>query len=262
MKLAITGKGGVGKTTVVALLSMVLNNKGHKILLIDADPDMNLATVLGIPSSIEITPIVELKELIAERTGVEVGKSAPFFKMNPRVDDIPERFCVEHNGLKLIVMGTIRKGGGGCACPENAFLKNLLSYLMVARDEWVILDMEAGIEHLGRGTAIGVNHMIVVIEANSTSIETAFRVKKLAGEIGINNIHVIGNKIQDKNDIEFLKQQLQDINILGFVKNSNAIRELSQRTSAPGQREIDEESLVQIEKIIKRLEEIPLGSTV
>ena len=180
MKLAVTGKGGVGKTTFVALLSAVLSRKGHKVLLIDADPDMNLATVIGIPHDRKVTPIVELKKLIAERTGVEERKSAPLFKMNPKVDDIPDTYCVEHNGLKLIVMGTIRKGGGGCACPENAFLKSLLSYLVVARDEWVILDMEAGIEHLGRGTAIGVDHMIVVVEPNRTSIETAYRIIKLA----------------------------------------------------------------------------------
>jgi CO dehydrogenase maturation factor len=256
MKLAITGKGGVGKTTVVALLSMVLNNRGQKVLLIDADPDMNLATVLGIPSSLKITPIVELKELIAERTGVEVGKSAPFFKMNPRVDDIPERFCVEHEGLKLIVMGTIRKGGGGCACPENAFLKNLLSYLMVARDEWVILDMEAGIEHLGRGTAIGVNHMIVVVEPNRTSIETAVRIKRLSGELGIKNLHIIGNKIQGNEDTDFIRKSVKDINILGFLKNSSEIKELSRDTDQT-QREIDRDSSTQIETMINRLERIP-----
>ncbi|UCB47110.1 MAG: AAA family ATPase [Spirochaetota bacterium] len=259
MKLAITGKGGVGKTTIVTLLSTVLRNKGHKVLLIDADPDMNLATVLGISPSTKITPIVELKELIAERTGVEVGKPAPFFKMNPKVDDIPEKFCVEHKGLKLIVMGTIRNGGGGCACPENAFLKTLLSYLMIARDEWVILDMEAGIEHLGRGTAIGVNHMIVVVEPNMTSVETAIRIEKLSGELGIKNLHIIGNKIQDNEDTEFIKNRVQDIDILGFIKSSNTIKELSRETGQ-SQREIDGDSLTQIEHIINRLKAIPVES--
>jgi len=261
MKLALTGKGGVGKTSIVALFARVLKDRGNKVLLIDADPDMNLATVLGISSSANITPIVELKELIAERTGVEVGKSAPFFKMNPKVDDIPDRYCVEHNGLKLIVMGTIRKGGGGCACPENAFLKNLLSYLVINSEEWVILDMEAGIEHLGRGTAIGVNHMIVVVEPNRTSVETAIRIEKLTGEIGIKNLHIIGNKIQNNEEVEFIKKSVKDINILGFIKSSNSIKELSLETGQ-SQREIDRESLTQIEHIINRLEAIPVESAI
>ena len=261
MKLALTGKGGVGKTSIVALFARVLKDRGNKVLLIDADPDMNLTTVLGIPSSTNITPIVELKELIAERTGVEVGKSAPFFKMNPKVDDIPDRYCVEHNGLKLIVMGTIRKGGGGCACPENAFLKNLLSYLVINSEEWVILDMEAGIEHLGRGTAIGVNHMIVVVEPNRTSVETAIRIEKLTGEIGIKNLHIIGNKIQNNEEVEFIKKSVKDINILGFIKSSNSIKELSLETGQ-SQREIDRESLTQIEHIINRLEAIPVESAI
>jgi CO dehydrogenase maturation factor len=260
MKLALTGKGGVGKTSIVALFARVLKDRGNKVLLIDADPDMNLATVLGISSSANITPIVELKELIAERTGVEVGKSAPFFKMNPKVDDIPDRYCVEHNGLKLIVMGTIRKGGGGCACPENAFLKNLLSYLVINSEEWVILDMEAGIEHLGRGTAIGVDHMIVVVEPNRTSVETAYRIKKLAGELNIFSVLVIGNKIQDDGEKEFLKNSIKDIEILGFITESDSIRELSRGTKS--NEKIDGGSLKQVENIIDRLTYISIGSTV
>ena len=260
MKLAITGKGGVGKTTFVALLSSVLRRKGQKILLIDADPDMNLATVIGIPRDKKIIPIVELKEIIAERTGVEPGKSAPLFKMNPKVDDIPDTYCVEHSGMKLIVMGTIRKGGGGCACPENAFLKSLLSYLVVARDEWVILDMEAGIEHLGRGTAIGVDHMIVVVEPNSTSIETASRIRRLAGELGIKSVHIVGNNVESDRDIDFIRERVDDVNILGFIMSSESVRGMSRGTISF--LEVDESSLVQVEKIVDGLKEIPVGSTV
>jgi CO dehydrogenase maturation factor len=251
MKLAVTGKGGVGKTTFCTLLSVALVKKGHKVLLIDADPDMNLATVIGIPEKTKITPIVELKELIAERTGVEPGKPAPFFKMNPRVDDIPDRFCVSYNGIKLIVMGTIRSGGGGCACPENAFLKSLLSYLVVATDEWVILDMEAGIEHLGRGTAIGVDCMIVVVEPNRTSIETADRIKRLAGEIGIKRVLLVGNKTETQDEREFLTKHAEGHEIIGFLDTSDDVRNLS-RTGGSSW-DLDMKSMQQIEFILEKL---------
>jgi len=229
MKIAVTGKGGVGKTTFVALVGSVLRNKDHTVLFIDADPDMNLATVLGIPQDVQITPIVELKELIAERTGVAVDTPAPFFKMNPKVDDIPDKYCVDYNGYKLMVMGTIKKGGGGCACPENAFLKSLLAYLVVARDEWVLLDMEAGIEHLGRGTAIGVDTMIIVVEPNRTSIETAFRIKRLSEDIRIKKIKVVGNKIQTREDIDFLVTGLHGFDIIGYLDYSDDVRQISLR---------------------------------
>ena len=251
MKLAVTGKGGVGKTTFCALLSHAVMKKGHKVLLIDADPDMNLATVIGIPSDTKITPIVELKDLIAERTGVEPGQPAPFFKMNPRVDDIPDRFCVSHNGMKLIVMGTIRSGGGGCACPENAFLKSLLSYLVVATDEWVILDMEAGIEHLGRGTAIGVDHMLVVVEPNRTSIETADRIRRLAAEIGIKRVLLVGNKIESDEERRFLETHAADHEIIGFLESAEDVRSLS-RTGGSFE-DLETKALQQVDLIMEKL---------
>jgi CO dehydrogenase maturation factor len=251
MKLALAGKGGVGKTSIVALLARVLKDRGQKILLIDADPDMNLATVLGIPPSTHITPIVELKDLIAERTGVEVGIPAPLFKMNPRVDDIPEKYCVEFKDIKLIVIGAVKKGGAGCACPENAFLKNLLSYLVINRDEWVILDMEAGIEHLGRGTAIGVDHMIVVVEPNATSVETAFRIRKLAKEVGIKKLSIIGNKIGSDDEKEFLRTRLKDFNIIGFIPYSDVVKKISLNMISP--MEVETDSLTSFGRIIDDL---------
>ncbi|MBD3306588.1 AAA family ATPase [candidate division KSB3 bacterium] len=232
MKIAVTGKGGVGKTTIVALLARILRDAGNTVLAIDADPDMNLPTILGVPENATITPIIELKELIAERTGTEVGKSAPFFTMNPKVDDIPEKYCIDHQGIKLLVMGTVKSGGGGCACPENAFLKQLLSHLMLQRKEWVLLDMEAGIEHLGRATAIGVDEMIVVVEPSQASLETAHRVKKLANDIGIKRLRLIGNKVLTANEETFLADRTQDFDKLGYIHLSEEMRKINTREAS------------------------------
>jgi len=227
MKIAVTGKGGVGKTTIVALMARVLRDTGHDVLVIDADPDMNLSTLLGVPEDVKITPIVELKELIAERTGSEVGRRTSFFKLNPRVDDIPDEYCVEHEGLKLLVMGTVKEGGGGCACPENAFLKTLLSHLVIRAEEWILLDMEAGIEHLGRATATGMDEMIVVVEPNRTSIVTAGRIKKLARDIGLNHLVVVGNKAQTAEEKRFLLDNTNEFTAAGFIDYADEIRQLN-----------------------------------
>jgi len=251
MKLAVTGKGGVGKSSIIALLARVLKEEGKRVLAVDADPDMNLAGILGVPSSTIITPIIELKSLIAERTGTEVGQSAPFFTMNPKVDDIPENYCVDFEGIKLMTMGTVRGGGAGCACPENAFLKQLISHLVLARDEWVLLDMEAGIEHLGRGTAIGVDLMIVVVEASGSSLETAFRVRKLAGEIGIKRIGVIGNRI--KNDMErtFIQENVKDIPLLGFIDYSEEMIKINLKEESA--LTVDGSVVIQVREILEVL---------
>jgi CO dehydrogenase maturation factor len=252
MKLAFTGKGGVGKTTIVAVFARVLKDRGHKVILIDADPDMNLATVLGVPPGLDITPIVELKTLIAERTGVQPGQPSPLYKMNPKVDDIPDQYSVEYKGLKLLVMGTVQRGGGGCACPENAFLKTLLSYLVVARDEWVLLDMEAGIEHLGRGTAMGVDHMIVVVEPNKTSLETAHRIRKLSADLGVKHLHVVGNKVRSDDETAFLEKALDGFSVLGYIPYSDDIRRISLNLLTPF--DVSTESLKPFDSVIGRLE--------
>jgi CO dehydrogenase maturation factor len=250
MKIAVTGKGGVGKSTIVALMARILRDSGKKVLAIDADPDMNLATILGIPTSYTITPIIELKELIAERTGTEVGKAAPFFTMNPKVDDIPEKYCVEYQGIKLLTMGTVKRGGGGCACPENAFLKNLLSHLVIQRKEWVLVDMEAGIEHLGRATAIGVDEMIVVVEPSQTSLETAHRIKKLAQDIGIAKLRIIGNKIQHPSEKQFLIENTKDFDVIGFLDFSDELRKIN--TKEASALTIEGTPVIQMEQLLER----------
>jgi CO dehydrogenase maturation factor len=251
MKIALTGKGGVGKSTLAALIARAARERGNEVVVIDADPDMNLATLFDVPRDVRITPIVEMKELIAERTGTRVGEPAPFFTMNPKVSDLPERFWIDRSGIKLLVMGTVQKGGGGCACPENAFLKSLLGHLMVARQEWVILDMEAGIEHLGRGTALGVDDMLVVVEPNRTSAETAHRIRRLAADIGIRNVRVVGNKVQKPAEEEFIRRNCEGLEVLGFVAMSEQIRRLS--TGEITLEQVDGEPLVQVGRLLDRL---------
>lgn len=251
MKIAITGKGGVGKSTIATLMAGILSDSGNKVMVIDADPDMNVATLLGIPKDKSITPIVELKSLMAERTGTKVGEPAPFFTMNPKVDDIPEKYCIEQRGIKLLVMGTVNTGGGGCACPENAFLKTLLSHLMVARKEWVILDMEAGIEHIGRGTAIGVDEMLVIVEPSRVSIDTAYRIKKLSKDIGIKSIRVIGNKIRNPEEKNFIEKNTEGLEILGFIDSSEEIQKIN--TNEISTLDIAGKPVAQISELLKEL---------
>jgi CO dehydrogenase maturation factor len=251
MKIAITGKGGVGKTTIATLMAGILSDSGNKVMVIDADPDMNVAALLGIPKEKSVTPIIELKDLIAERTGTKVGEPAPFFTMNPKVDDIPEKYCLEQRGIKLLVMGTVKKGGGGCACPENAFLKTLLSHLMVARKEWVILDMEAGIEHIGRGTAIGVDEMLVVVEPSRMSIDTAYRIEKLSKDIGIKSIRIIGNKIRSPEEKKFIEENTEGLEILGFIDSSEEIQKIN--TNKISALDIAGKPIAQINELLKRL---------
>ena len=223
MKIAISGKGGVGKTLLASLLSKAFAEAGHSVIAIDADPDANLASTLGFPEPDKITPISEMKELIEERTGAQPGRAGSFFKLNPKVDDLPEKYSLKHDGIRLMAMGQIKKGGTGCYCPENALLQALLTHLLVSRDEVVILDMEAGIEHLGRGTAKAVDKLIVVVEPGRRSIETAYRIGKLAQDIGLQNIAVVGNKIRSKSDKEFLISSLPGFEFLGFIPYDQAI---------------------------------------
>ncbi len=224
MKLAITGKGGVGKTTLAAGLALSFAQEGRRVIAIDADPDSNLAATLGFPEPEKIIPLVEMKELIEERTGAKPGTVGGYFKLNPRVDDIPEKFSREHKGIKLLLMGRVKKGGSGCFCPENAFLKAVLSHLFFAREDVAILDMEAGIEHLGRGTAEGVDGLIVVVEPSMRSIETAARIKSLAKDLRIAKVFLVGNKVRSDEDVDFIQKNLSDFEILGFIwYNENLI---------------------------------------
>ncbi len=215
MKVAITGKGGVGKTTVAAYLAHCWKDLGHDVVAVDADPDANLAGTLGYHGG-NITPLVKLKALIEERVGGSDGWGG-FLRMNPRVDDIPEQFGVMLDGIRVLVMGTIERGRGGCACPENILLREVLNHLMLRRNEDVVVDMEAGVEHLGRGTAEGVDAMVVVVEPGWASIETAGRVAGLARDLGLQRVEVLANKIAGDEDLRFVKFQLAGKPLLGVL---------------------------------------------
>ena len=223
MKIAISGKGGVGKTLLSSLLSIIFSEAGYSVLAIDADPDSNLAASLGFPQADEIIPISEMSELIEERTGSKPGQIAPYYKLNPKVDDLPEGYSVKHDGIRLMVMGRIKKGGAGCYCPEGSLLQALLAHLLVARNEVVILDMEAGIEHLGRATAKSVDKLIMVVEPGRRSVETAQRISKLAQDIGLQNLAVVGNKIRSQSERDFLISSLVGFEFLGFIPYDQAV---------------------------------------
>lgn len=226
MKIAITGKGGVGKTTIAAAFALLLAEKGGTVLAVDADPDANLASALGIPAAArkEIITIAERKELIEERTGAKLDGYGRMFKLNPEVSDIADTYSYSHRGVNLLVLGAVKGGGAGCACPESTLLRALVQDMVLHRDESLILDMEAGIEHLGRATARGVDFLVAVVEPGSRSVGTAERVTEMAREIGINSVYVVLNGIRDDSDARYLGEQLAGFEILGSLPYSDSIR--------------------------------------
>lgn len=225
LKLAIGGKGGVGKTTITSLIarSIAALNKETKVIAIDADPVANLAAGLGIDESTPITPVSELSDLIAERTGATPGTMGGFFTLNPKVDDIPDRFSLEKDGVKLLVMGTIQQGGSGCICPEATILKALMNHLVLARNEVVVMDMEAGVEHLGRATSGSVDALIVVVNPGKRSRVAADKIRKLGRDIGIKNVVVLANRVRNEEDKKLIQDSMPDYEILGFIPEMDEI---------------------------------------
>lgn len=234
MKIAVTGKGGVGKTTVAGTLARILAARGMRVYAVDADPDANLASAIGIgeDEAAAITPISDMTALIRERTGAEPGTLAPVYKMNPTVDDLPESLSVEAYGVRLLRLGTVKAGGGGCICPESALLKSLLSHLLLAEKDVVIVDMEAGLEHLGRATARGVDVMLVVVEPGRRSVQTAQSIEKLAAEIGITNIYLVVNKVTPA-DAAFCDELRGMFKVLGCLPFTEEVRLADLRGQAP-----------------------------
>jgi len=224
VKLAVTGKGGVGKTTVSALLASALHAAGHGVIAIDADPDANLLACMGYPEPESVRPLVELKDLIEERTGVKPGTVGAMFKMNPRVDDLPEKCAVDFNGIKVLVAGAVKKGGSGCYCPENALVRTLVGHLLLGKDAALVVDMEAGVEHLSRGTVESVDRLLVVVEPGRRSVETALRIRGLAADLGLSQISAVGSKIRSAEDEALLRESLAELAFAGFIPYDDEIK--------------------------------------
>ena len=251
MKLAVSGKGGVGKTTFSSLLIRTFNQMGKRVLAIDADPDANLAAGVGIENADRIVPIAEMNDLVIDRTGAQPGSVGGFFKLNPKVDDLPDTLSATHENIKLMRLGGVKKGGAGCICPESTLLRALVMHIVLARDEVVVMDMEAGIEHLGRATAKAVDKLIVVVEPGRRSIDTAEHIRRLASEIGLAGIVVVGNKIRGDKDREFLQKHLNDFEFLGFLPYDNALIESDLNGISPF--DIESPSKAQVETMIAKL---------
>lgn len=233
MKIAVSGKGGVGKTTFSAMLAKSLAEAGYKVLAVDADPDANLGQALGFPDYQTLVPVSEMKELIDERTDSKGGSMGTFFKLNPTVHDLPDKLSVEHDGVRLMVMGTVQKGGGGCICPASTMLKALMTHLVLLGKDVIILDMEAGLEHLGRGTSRGVDFLVVVVEPGRRSVDTANHIKQLAGDIGLSRVLIVGNKIRSQADIDYLQKSLDGFQFLGFLDYDTQIIEADMQAVSP-----------------------------
>lgn len=233
MKIAVTGKGGVGKTTFSATLARLYAAEGRRVLAADVDPDANLGLALGLTEDEvnAIVPVSKMKELAKERTAANASNT--FYKLNPDVSDLPDKLSKDINGVKLLVMGTVDTGGMGCVCPEHVMLKAILSNLVFRKDDVVIMDMEAGLEHLGRGTASCMDQFVVVIEPGARSIQTYTRIKALARDIGITRVRVVANKIRSEDDREFIRSRIPAEDLLGFISYNSEVIEADRKGLSP-----------------------------
>lgn len=234
MKIAISGKGGVGKTTLAAGLARLFAEEGRRVVAIDADPDANLAVALGatLEQAAACVPLSQEDDLIEERTGVRPGTGG-MFRLNPEVADVVDRCGLDISGVTLLKMGTVERGGSGCMCAEGTFLKAFMRHLILTRDDVAILDMEAGIEHLGRGTAEGVDAFVVVVEPGHRSLQTAHMVRELAADIGVREVVAVANRVRGPEDVEYVRHELCGIELVGALPDSDAVRAADREGRSP-----------------------------
>jgi CO dehydrogenase maturation factor len=234
MKIAVTGKGGVGKTTLTSLLAYTYADRGFHVLAIDADPSPCLGAALGFPEEAlaDLTPIAKMDELIYERTGAMPGTTGGYFKLNPRVDDLPDRFSTVHRGIRLLELGAVEMGGAGCICPESAMLRSLITHVLLRRDEVVLLDLYAGVEHLGRATSDAVNAMLIVVEPTLRSLGTARQIKALASDLKLDSLFIIGCRVRDEEDRQFIAEGSPGLEVLGYLPEDRRVREADRKGMA------------------------------
>jgi len=254
MKVAISGKGGVGKTTLAGVMARMLSADGRKVLAIDADPDSNFASAIGLDKETlaKLTPIASMTSLIEERTGAKKGSFGPMFKLNPKVDDLPDEMGVLYEGVKLLLLGCIPQGGGGCFCPENVLLKNLVRHLLVQREEALIIDMEAGLEHLGRGSTGYVDALIIVVEPGQRAINTARQIRRLGQDLHIKKMMIVGNKVTSDDDRRMIQESLSDFPVLGYMSFNPKVLQADREGKSPF--DIDEKVKEEVRGILTELE--------
>lgn len=253
MKIAITGKGGVGKTTFAATLARLYAEEGKTVLAADVDPDANLGLALGFPEELldSIIPISKMRKLVEERTGA--GPDNQFYKLNPKVDDIPDTYSKTYNGVKLLTLGTVETGGGGCVCPEHVMLRRILNHLILRSNDVVIMDMEAGLEHLGRGTCSEMEQFVVVIEPGARSVQTYKNVKRLAQDLGVKRVRVVANKVRSGEDEEFIRSRIPAEDLLGFIHYNAEVIDADRQGRSPY--DVSQTATDEIRKIKATLEQ-------
>ncbi|MBC7131272.1 P-loop NTPase [Candidatus Bathyarchaeota archaeon] len=254
MKVAVSGKGGVGKTLIAAGLAYNFARKGLKTIAIDADPSPNLGLTLGLSpeEAGKIIPISENKELVESKTSTGVPG---VYRLTFTVDDIIQEYSVNTPlGVNLIVMGTVRSMGSGCTCPANAVVRSLLRHLVVKRSEAVIIDLEAGVEHMGRGTAQHVDHMLVIVNANIKSFETAKRIYELGVQSGMKQISLVGNKVENVAQREAIEKFAEGLGleVLEFIPYDPKVLDAEMRGETPLKQD-NSEALKAIERLSNRL---------
>ena len=261
MKIAVAGKGGVGKTFISGTLARLLAQAGYSVLVIDADPNINTASSIGISAEVaeKIMPLSDNDDLILEKTGVAPGKSyGQIFRLTPTVSDIVEDFgVVGPDGVKLLVMGTVKGGDMGCMCPSNALIRVLIQHLLIQRKEVLVMDMVAGLEHLGRGTARRMDTMLVVVEPRMKSIDTVRRIISLAADIEIKEVLAVGNKIRNATERAFIEEKLKEleISIVAYIPYDDSVAEADMLGKAPIDHDPESPAIKAVAGLVGFLEE-------